>query len=55
LVLGIFVIAEGGLLGIGDDLRLPLGLVVVLCAIGLLIARLRDRPDDDVDDDGAVL
>jgi hypothetical protein len=56
VVFGLVVIAWADALGLGSDLGLPLGVVLILAGGGLLVTRLRDRDDEDPDaDDGAVI
>jgi hypothetical protein len=50
----IVLLAVGGALGLASDLTMLLGVGGLLLGAGLLIMRLRERPDDD-DDDGAVI
>lgn len=54
IALSILVLAFGGAIGLASDLTMLLGVGGVLLGAGLLIMRLRERPDDD-DDDGAVI
>jgi hypothetical protein len=54
-LLGIAVIAFGGLLGLPQDFPLPAGVVLILFGTVLLILRLRPEPRDDSDGDGAVV
>ncbi len=55
LVAALAVLAFGGMLGLGPDLRFLLGVAGLLTGAGLLVMRLRDRPPGDEDDDGAML
>jgi hypothetical protein len=55
LLLGIAMIALGGLIGLPSDFPLPAGVVLILSGAVLLIRRLRPDPRDDSDDDGAVV
>jgi hypothetical protein len=55
IVLGIAVIALGGVIGLPSDFPLPAGVVLILSGAVLLIRRLRPDPRDDSDDDGAVV
>jgi hypothetical protein len=50
----IVLLALGGAFGLASDLTMLLGVGSLLLGAGLLIMRLRERPDDD-DDDGAVI
>lgn len=54
LVISILVLGLGGEIGLASDLTLLLGVVGLLLGAGLLVMRLRERPDDE-DDDGAVI
>jgi hypothetical protein len=54
IALSILVLGLGGELGLADKLTLLLGVLGLLLGAGILLMRLRDRPDDD-DDDGAVV
>jgi hypothetical protein len=54
IALSILLLGLGGQLGLASDLTMLLGVGGVLLGAGLLIMRLRERPDDD-DDDGAVI
>lgn len=54
ILLSILVLALGGELGMPTDVFMLLGIGGLLFGAGLLITRLRERPDDD-DDDGAVI
>ncbi|HEY2041974.1 MAG TPA: hypothetical protein VGH11_04790 [Jatrophihabitans sp.] len=54
-VLGVAVIAFGGMIGLPGNLPLPLGVILVLFGTVMLILRLRPEPWDDSDDDGAVV
>jgi hypothetical protein len=49
------VLAFGGLLGLGGNMRFLLGVAGLLTGAGMLVMRLRDRPSEGEDDDGAVL
>jgi hypothetical protein len=51
---GVLVIALGGLAGLDDELRLPLGVLLILFGAGLLFLRLRGDTEDDTDD-GAIV
>jgi len=53
-LLGVLVMAFGGLLGLGADVSFMLGVVLVLCGGTMLVMRLRDDDDED-GDDGAVV
>jgi hypothetical protein len=57
VVFGIFVIAAGGLIGLGADITFPLGVVSLLGGAGILVSRMTHRgiERDDDDDDGAVI
>jgi hypothetical protein len=52
LVLSLAVLVFGGRLGLSGDLSFLLGVAGILVSAGMLIMRLRERPDDD---DGAVV
>jgi hypothetical protein len=54
VALAVVLLAVGGAFGLASDLTLLLGVGSLLLGAGLLIMRLRERPDDD-DDDGAVI
>jgi hypothetical protein len=54
LAVSILVLALGGDFGLASDLTMLLGVGGLLLGAGLLITRLRERPDED-DDDGAVI
>jgi hypothetical protein len=54
LSLSVLLLAFGGLLGFDVDFTMLLGVSGVLVGAGILIMRLRERPDDE-DDDGAVI
>jgi hypothetical protein len=54
VAIAIVLLALGGAFGLASDLTLLLGVGSLLLGAGLLIMRLRERPDDD-DDDGAVI
>jgi hypothetical protein len=54
-LLGVAVIAFGGMIGLPADLPLPLGVILVLFGTVMLILRLRPEPWDDSDDDGAIV
>ncbi|PZS33538.1 MAG: hypothetical protein DLM58_07560 [Pseudonocardiales bacterium] len=54
LAVSILLLGLGGEIGLASDLTMLLGVVGVLLGAGLLVMRLRERPDDD-DDDGAVI
>jgi hypothetical protein len=54
LVASIALLAFGGPLELGQDVTYLLGIGGILLAAGLLVMRLRERPDDDADD-GAIL
>jgi hypothetical protein len=51
----IVVLALGGMVGLDSDFSFLLGVAGVLAGSGMLIMRLRARPPDDEDDDGAVI
>ncbi len=55
VLLGVVLLAFGGLLGLPRDFPLPGGVVLILFGTVLLILRLRPEPRDDSDDDGAVV
>jgi hypothetical protein len=52
LVLSLAVLVFGGRLGLSGDLTFLLGVAGILISAGMLIMRLRERPEDD---DGAVV
>jgi hypothetical protein len=52
LVLSLGVLVFGGRLGLSGDLTFLLGVAGILLSAGMLIMRLRERPEDD---DGAVV
>jgi hypothetical protein len=52
LVLSLGVLVFGGRLGLSGDLSFLLGVAGILLSAGMLIMRLRERPEDD---DGAVV
>jgi hypothetical protein len=55
-LLGIGVIAFGGMLGMPSDFPLPAGVILILTGVVLLILRLRPEPrDESSDGDGAVV
>lgn len=54
IALSILVLGLGGEFGLADKLTLLLGVLGLLLGAGILLMRLRDRPDDD-DDDGAIV
>jgi hypothetical protein len=54
LVISVLLLALGGGLGLDRNFTMLLGVGGVLVGAGILIMRLRDRPDDE-DDDGAVI
>jgi hypothetical protein len=54
-LLGIAIIAVGGMFGLPSDLPLPLGVMFILAGSGLLFQRLRRGDTDDPEDDGAIV
>ncbi len=54
MILSIGVLVFGTLLGLPGDMTFLLGVGGLLVGAGMLVMRLRERPDED-DDDGAVL
>jgi hypothetical protein len=56
ILLGIFVIGWGGLIGLYGAVTLPLGIISILAGAAVLVTRLRDSAEDDIEpDDGAIL
>lgn len=55
LAISILLLGLGSDFGLASDLTMLLGVGGLLLGAGLLIMRLRERPDDDDDDDGAVI
>jgi hypothetical protein len=56
MLLAIAMLAVGGLLGLGYQLTMLLGIGGLLVGAGMLVMRLRvNRDEDDEDDDGAVI
>ena len=56
ILLGIFVIGWGGLIGLYGAVTLPLGIISILAGAAVLVTRLRDSSGEDVEpDDGAIL
>jgi len=55
IAVSIVVLAIGGSFGLEGDFSFLLGVAGILVGAGLLIMRLRARPPDDEDDDGAIL
>lgn len=57
LVLGLLLLIAPQVLGLGDSVGLPLGLVTVSLGLGWLVLRAwhGQRPDEDDQDDGAVI
>jgi hypothetical protein len=55
LAMSVVVIAIGANFGLDSDFAFLVGVAGVLVGTGLLIMRLRARPPDDEDDDGAVV
>lgn len=53
LVISIVVLGLGGQMGLANDLVWVLGVGGVLLGAGILVSRLRERPDED--DDGAAV
>ncbi len=54
LVAALLVMVFGGRLGLEGELPFLLGVAGVLISAGILVMRLRERPDDE-DDDGAIV
>ena len=54
IALSIALLGLGGWLGLASDLTFLLGIGGILIGAGMLVMRLRERPDD-TDDDGAIL
>lgn len=52
--LSIAVLAFGGWFGLAGDMAFLVGVAGVLIGAGMLVMRLRERPDED-DDDGAIV
>jgi hypothetical protein len=58
LVLGLLLLIAPQLVGLGDSVGLPLGLVTVSLGLGWLVLRAwhgQQPGEDDQDDDGAVI
>jgi hypothetical protein len=55
LIVSIFVLALGSRFGLDGDFAFLVGVSGVLVGAGLLIMRLRARPPEDEDDDGAIV
>lgn len=55
LVVSILVLAIGSRMGLDGDFAFLIGVAGVLVGAGLLIMRLRARPPEDEDDDGAIV
>ena len=53
LVISIFILGLGGQFGLANDLTWMLGVGGVLLGAGILVSRLRDRPDEE--DDGSAV
>lgn len=53
ILIAVVLLGFGGMLGLPFEISLFLGVSAVLTALGLLVMRLRARPDED--DDGAIL
>lgn len=54
LVVAIFLLAAGTLIGLPDNVARVLGIAGLLCGVGVLLTRVRDFHRDE-DDDGAAL
>ncbi|UQX87232.1 hypothetical protein M6D93_13080 [Jatrophihabitans telluris] len=54
-LLGVALLAFGGMVGLPPDMPLPFGVLLIVTGAVLLVLRLRPEPRDDSDDDGAVL
>jgi hypothetical protein len=55
VIASILVLALGGLMGLESDFAFLVGVGGLLVGAGLLIMRLRARPPEDEDDDGAIV
>lgn len=56
LVLGLLVLARGTWFGLGGAASFPIGVILVLVAVGLFVRGLRETDPEDVDpDDGAIV
>ncbi len=55
IALSIATLAFGGLLGLPFGVVFPAAVAGILIGAGMLVMRLRDRPDEDDGDDGAVV
>ena len=55
IALSIFVFAAGDWLGLGEDLTFLTGIGGILLGAGMLVMKLRPRPDEEDDDDGAII
>lgn len=56
LLLGLLVLARGAWFGLGGAASFPIGVILVLVAVGLFVRGLREADPEDVDpDDGAIV
>lgn len=55
LIFGLLVIGRGYWFGLGGSASFPLGVVLVLTAVGLFVRGLRESPEDPDPDDGAIV
>jgi hypothetical protein len=55
VALGVLLVGAPGVLRLSSDVGLFLGVAAIAGGVAMLVSRMRDRPDDDDGDDGAVV
>lgn len=55
LALGALLLVAPSVLGIGTDAGFVLGVLGIVSGVGMLVWRVRERPDDGDDDNGAIV